>query len=842
MRLPAVAGANAVVLSLGILSATRSVEAVPQIVVDHTCTQVDSISQADLDRVRKLDIFFCHASVGMGMVSGLRALARSVPARYSLNVPGPGTAATWFDSNDGLVDNQDWAGKGGNGNPLGKIQGFVEFLDNRGFGTRADVALMKFCYLDIGASTDVAKVWAAYRDAMLGLERRHSGVTFVWTTAALNSLGTAGAKRAEFNKSVRDYCRANAKPLFDLAALESHDPDGNLALDDYGQETIYAGYTDDNAHLASIGRERVARAMWWLFARIAGWQVKASSAKLAASSPALGATGTATARVTASLFDSGNQLFDRNRETQLTFALSGPGQLVGPNPVVTQEGTARITYRAGSQVGKATITASGAGLTAGQVEIQLFANRAPTAATNLLTDGRKDPTGLPHGDPDLSWQFQDPDRSLGDAPSGYRVLLSDNATDIARDIGNVWDSGKVLSTASVANPRLVPLRPGVRYYWKVRTWDVSDSAAPWSAPASFDLAGKLGYAARIDEVTGKVLLGNNTSLDIHAGNAAGITIEMWICRTQDGHPSVLFDRFVVDGGGYRVGIDASDHVYFRTQAKHDRRVTAMGKKLLRGEWHHVACQTAGGAGTIFVDGVQQGRNGLINIPRTTGARNAWLDAGGWLIDELRISNVERYSGPFTPPSKRLLPDSNTMALWHFDEGSKTAATDASGHGNTGTVDAGSGWGAGRVPGNGNVGAYVSFGTGCGTGASLPVLIADGIPEIGKPLTVSVSTAVTGQPAALFTGLSRTAWGPFTLPLDLTPLGARGCSLLVSIDVVEAVLLSNAGEGSVVLPIPNDVGLVGASFFQQWAVVHPPASSLGLLFSRGGEARIGEDLR
>ncbi|MGH2610391.1 MAG: hypothetical protein ACRDHF_15025, partial [Tepidiformaceae bacterium] len=51
------------------------------------------------------------------------------------------------------------------------------------------------------------------------------------------------------------------------------------------------------------------------------------------------------------------------------------------------------------------------------------------------------------------------------------------------------------------------------------------------------------------------------------------------------------------------------------------------------------------------------------------------------LDEVRISNVARYSTAFTPAGA-FVPDANTMALWHFDEGTGQTTADASGNGNT----------------------------------------------------------------------------------------------------------------------------------------------------------------
>jgi len=61
-----------------------------------------------------------------------------------------------------------------------------------------------------------------------------------------------------------------------------------------------------------------------------------------------------------------------------------------------------------------------------------------------------------------------------------------------------------------------------------------------------------------------------------------------------------------------------------------------------------------------------------------------------LIDEVRISDVPRYTGAqFNPPTGPFLVDGSTVALWHFDEGEGQTAADATGthHGTLGASQA-----------------------------------------------------------------------------------------------------------------------------------------------------------
>ena len=675
------------------------------VIVDSACIELQAdgsfleiIPQVYLDRARQLKVLFCHASVGGTIMNGMvgrNGLASQNPARYYINRQ-ENEDPVWFDRSSGIIDvsRTDWPLNGS------KSLGFDNLIRNLGYGepSRLDVAFMKFCYIDWLPGTNVQKKWEEYRATMEALEADYPEVTFVWWTTAISTAGAGGDVRETFNNLVREYCVRNGKVLFDLADIESHDRQGNPCCDDIGAEALYAGYAVDGAHPTGIGQTRLASAMWWLLARVAGWETGPTRIHLAVDSTLLGADTGATTEVTARLYDENNGLFIEAPEREITFHLNGPGRLMAPTTLMTTDGRAMIRYEAATSPGTAVITATSAGLIDGSVSIRLFANNPPEPPTDLLCDGLTNPAALPHGSSELTWTFSDCDAALGDRQSAYRVIIADNATDIHNTIGNVWDTARVPSRETSARPCVVPLRPGLTYYWKVQTWDVSNEEGAYSHYATFDLADGAGYAVRLDPGTGSVDFGNDTSLDLYTSN--GLTIEMWLYRTEENVESVILDKFDWGAGGYRVGIDASNHIYFRTreQRKGDRRVVALDAEVRKGRWHHVACcqlgQTGTDDGVIYIDGIECGRNGLIYSPWPIDA-NLRLQPSGALVDELRLSDTIRYAGNFTPPTEDFVPDGNTLGLWHFDEGEGTVANDSSGHNNTGTINADFGWAAGH---------------------------------------------------------------------------------------------------------------------------------------------------
>ena len=103
-------------------------------------------------------------------------------------------------------------------------------------------------------------------------------------------------------------------------------------------------------------------------------------------------------------------------------------------------------------------------------------------------------------------------------------------------------------------------------------------------------------------------------------------------------------------------------------------------------WHHVAgCRTIRGSQvtfTAFFDGqpvgTVTGATSSIATPALPiiGGVTYWKGGLGGSVDELRISDTLRYTTAFTP-ARRFTADANTVALFHFDEGTGTTATDSS---------------------------------------------------------------------------------------------------------------------------------------------------------------------
>lgn len=91
--------------------------------------------------------------------------------------------------------------------------------------------------------------------------------------------------------------------------------------------------------------------------------------------------------------------------------------------------------------------------------------------------------------PRLGWALGAAER--GQYQSAYQVLVAAAPETLARNVGDLWDSGKVRSGASAhVMYQGKPLASGQQAYWKVRVWDQDGRPTAWSLPGVWEM-GKL---------------------------------------------------------------------------------------------------------------------------------------------------------------------------------------------------------------------------------------------------------------------------------------------------------------------------------------------------------------
>jgi hypothetical protein len=113
-------------------------------------------------------------------------------------------------------------------------------------------------------------------------------------------------------------------------------------------------------------------------------------------------------------------------------------------------------------------------------------NNPPDAPASPLCEGVTNPTGVTDPTPEFSWTFSDPDG--GDTQGAYRILVASSSGNLTANNGDMWNSGKVSSSASEVSYAGTALAENQTYYWKMKTWDNNDAEGNYCSEQQFTTA------------------------------------------------------------------------------------------------------------------------------------------------------------------------------------------------------------------------------------------------------------------------------------------------------------------------------------------------------------------
>lgn len=278
-----------IVFAVCILSAVNYAQ--DAIIIDHNCTDYTEIPESWIQTAKdNLRIGYGHTSHGSQLVTGMDALMNTFGGVWNFNISGWGLQ-------EGVFFNDFWApGDLGHNGDLTWRDDTIYMLSLP--ENDRNIVMWSWCG---GCSDNTEEGINIYLNAMNQLEIDYPEITFVYMTGHLDGTGEAG-NLAIRNQQIRDYCIANGKVLFDFADIESYDPDRLtnymplLCNDNCDYDSDGNGYTDsnwaDNWLIANPGSELASivnncdscahskrlncilkgSAVWWMFARIAGWE------------------------------------------------------------------------------------------------------------------------------------------------------------------------------------------------------------------------------------------------------------------------------------------------------------------------------------------------------------------------------------------------------------------------------------------------------------------------------------------------------------------------------------------------------------------------------------------
>jgi len=231
-----------------------------------------SVPESALRSLAGSRLFFGHQSVGQDILEGMGAIIGERPA-VSLNIVQSqnlsnlprGTLAHWKI--------------GHNTKPETKIRAFKKIMLSCTSGA-VDLALMKFCYVDVTSGTDVQSLFEHYSSSIEELQRAHPETQFVHVTIPIESMpksfrgmmATAAKKilgrptviddnaaRREYNELLRRRFDGR-EPVFDLALLEALDARGRVTVARSQRGSVQfmdRSKTSDGGHLNEVGKRFV---------------------------------------------------------------------------------------------------------------------------------------------------------------------------------------------------------------------------------------------------------------------------------------------------------------------------------------------------------------------------------------------------------------------------------------------------------------------------------------------------------------------------------------------------------------------------------------------------------
>lgn len=224
---------------------------------------ISDITTEQWERLAERRIFFGHQSVGDNLVSGMQAILAEHPEiRLRLvesNDPSSVEGPAFIESHVGR-----------NLYPESKSTEFAAIVESDlGPG---DVAMHKYCYVDMGPESDPDAIFEGYRATIDALRASSPGVEIVHITTPLRAdrgwldhlkrrirgrtdERELNAKRNRFNELlIAEY--EGVDPIFDIAAIQSTRRDGTRSTVEWDGQTVYTlaeEWTYDGGHFTDEG-------------------------------------------------------------------------------------------------------------------------------------------------------------------------------------------------------------------------------------------------------------------------------------------------------------------------------------------------------------------------------------------------------------------------------------------------------------------------------------------------------------------------------------------------------------------------------------------------------------
>jgi len=169
--------------------------------------------------------------------------------------------------------------------------------------------------------------------------------------------------------------------------------------------------------------------------------------------------------------------------------------------------------------------------------------------------------------------------------------------------------------------------------------------------------------------------GDYLSLADHAdwdlvADTTDYTVEFWVKHTDHAGTETYITQYEDVDNNWMIYHVHGTGIYFNVQSGAGSVIQInSGDEIVDNEWHHIALSKDATVYTLFLDGVDIGTTTDASTDTFAGALLVGSDgtnAFAGSIDEVRISNVDRYTSGFTPQTANHSNDGNTLLLLHMD--------------------------------------------------------------------------------------------------------------------------------------------------------------------------------